>query len=37
MQERIEFHGGELTVWSSPDKGTVVEAKLPLRVLQDEI
>ncbi|WP_135078282.1 cache domain-containing protein [Terasakiella sp. SH-1] len=36
MQERIEFHGGELTVWSSPDKGTVVEAKLPLRVLQVE-
>lgn len=37
MQERIEFHGGELTVWSSPDKGTVVEAKLPLKVLQEEI
>ncbi len=36
MQERIEFHGGELTVWSSPDKGTVVEAKLPLRVLQEK-
>jgi len=36
MHERIEFHGGVLTVWSSPDKGTVVEAKLPLKVLQVE-
>lgn len=33
MQERLEFHGGELTVWSSPDKGTVVEARLPNSVL----
>lgn len=36
MQERLEFHGGELTVWSSPDKGTVVEARLPSRVLMNE-
>ncbi|NVK18307.1 MAG: cache domain-containing protein [Methylocystaceae bacterium] len=36
MQERLEFHGGELTVWSSPDKGTVVEARLPNRVLMNE-
>ncbi|NVJ92557.1 MAG: cache domain-containing protein [Methylocystaceae bacterium] len=34
MQERIEFHGGEMTVWSSPDKGTVVEARFPNRILQ---
>lgn len=34
MQERLEFHGGEMTVWSSPDKGTVIEARLPIRVLQ---
>lgn len=33
MQERLEFHGGELTVWSTPEKGTVVEARLPNRVL----
>ncbi|MDV7338686.1 cache domain-containing protein [Terasakiella sp. A23] len=36
MQERLEFHGGELTVWSSPDKGTVVEARLPNSVLMAE-
>ena len=35
MQERLEFHGGEVNVWSSPDKGTVVEARLPIRVLKD--
>lgn len=36
MQERLEFHGGEMTVWSSPNKGTVVEARLPVRVLQSQ-
>jgi two-component system, NarL family, sensor kinase len=36
MQERLEFHGGEMSVWSSPDKGTVVEARLPISVLQTD-
>lgn len=36
MQERLEFHGGEMSVWSSPDKGTVVEARLPIRILLPE-
>jgi two-component system NarL family sensor kinase len=37
MQERIEFHGGELMVWSSSEKGTVIEAKLPLKILREKI
>lgn len=33
MQERLEFHGGSLTIWSAPGEGTIVEAKLPNSIL----